>query len=68
MKSERGVTLAVLAITVILLGILMTFMLNTRSYNQLLKSKNSVEAEFNGVVTENDKKINTIKSQWGDIL
>ena len=68
MKNDKGMTLVLLVITVVLMCILMTFLVNVGSFNDLLQVKNRVEEDFNDVITNTDEKVNSIRDQWGDII
>ncbi len=68
MKSDKGITLVLLVITVVIMCMIMALLVNVDSFNELLQVKNRVEEDFNDVITNTDEKVNSIRDQWGDIL
>lgn len=68
MKNEKGITLVMLVLTVVLLGILMAFLLKDQPFNKLLQEKENVVQDFNDLINKTNDDIYSIRNQWEDII
>lgn len=64
MREEKGITLAILVITVIVMGILATILVNATMGGNLLKNANSVQENFYEVLQDTDEKIQNVEDKW----
>ena len=68
MKTEKGITLTALVITVMIMAILATLLVRASVGKNLLKEVNGIKEDFSKTIDNTNKKTQSIQDAWEGVI
>lgn len=68
-KSERGVTIIIVGITIVIMSIMATVLIEQLiSDDGVLRKQNEIESKMQNNIQITENKISNIQQQWGNVI
>ena len=68
MKTEKGITIIAVVVTVMIMAILATLLVRASVGQNLLKEVNGVEQDFSKTIENANQKTQSIKDAWEGVI
>ena len=68
MNKERGITLASLVVTIVLMSVLAAIMINATLGSNALKEEKELENEYKDLMENTEGQIQSVDDQWKDVM
>ena len=68
MNKEKGITLASLVVTIVLMSILAAIMINATLGSNALKEEKELENEYKDLMENTEGQIQSVDDQWKDVM
>lgn len=68
MNKEKGITLASLVVTIVLMSVLAAIMINATLGSNALKEEKELENEYKDLMENTEGQIQSVDDQWKDVM
>ena len=68
MNKEKGITLASLVVTIVLMSVLAAIMINATPGSNALNEEKELENEYKDLMENTEGQIQSVDDQWKDVM